>query len=163
MARPTRGTARHGGNRVACGRSPIVIRPPAYLVEATALFSNILETMQAVGVSELAYTSTSTVYGEAPRPTPEDYAPLEPISAYGASKLADEGLCSTYAHSHELTVRTFRFANIVGSRLQSAVLADFTATVYTTPETALICGTGRKEQLDGVRRRTRSCPTTYGR
>ncbi|MFB1066363.1 NAD-dependent epimerase/dehydratase family protein [Natrinema sp. H-ect4] len=112
----------------------------------TQMTYNVLETMTDVGVSNLAYTSTSTVYGEAPRPTPEDYAPLEPISVYGASKLADEGLCSTYAHSHDLTVRTFRFANIVGSRLRGAVIPDFIEKLQENPETLTILGNGRQEK-----------------
>lgn len=112
----------------------------------TQMTYNVLETMHEVGVSELAYTSTSTVYGEAPRPTPEDYAPLEPISVYGTSKLADEGLCSTYAHSHDLTVRVFRFANIVGSRLRGAVIPDFIEKLQENPETLTILGNGRQEK-----------------
>jgi UDP-glucose 4-epimerase len=121
-------------------------RPRAQFEANTQMTYTILETMQEVGVSDLAYTSTSTVYGEAPRPTPEDYAPLEPISPYGASKLADEGLCSTYAHSHDLTVRTFRFANIVGSRLRGAVIPDFIEKLEENPETLTILGNGRQEK-----------------
>ncbi|WP_222912801.1 NAD-dependent epimerase/dehydratase family protein [Natrinema sp. SYSU A 869] len=121
-------------------------RPRAQFEANTQMTYNVLETMQDVGVSELAYTSTSTVYGEAPRPTPEDYAPLEPISVYGASKLADEGLCSTYAHSHDLTVRTFRFANIVGSRLHGAVIPDFIEKLHENPDRLTILGNGRQEK-----------------
>ncbi|MFA9504403.1 NAD-dependent epimerase/dehydratase family protein [Natrinema sp. H-ect1] len=112
----------------------------------TQMTYTVLETMDEVGVTDLAYTSTSTVYGEAPRPTPEDYAPLEPISVYGASKLADEGLCSTYAYSHDLTVRTFRFANIVGARLRGAVVPDFIEKLQADPETLTILGDGRQEK-----------------
>ena len=83
----------------------------------TRMTHALLEAARTAGVTNVAYTSSSTVYGEAPRPTPEEYAPLEPISIYGASKLADEGLLSTYAHSHGMTVWNFRFANIVGPRL----------------------------------------------
>lgn len=86
------------------------------------------------------------MYGEAPRPTPEDYAPLEPISVYGASKLADEGLLSTYAHSYGFTVWNFRFANVVGSRLRGAVIPDFIHKLRTNPETLTILGDGRQEK-----------------
>jgi UDP-glucose 4-epimerase len=121
-------------------------RPRDQFEANTQMTYNVLETMQDVGVSELAYTSTSTVYGEAPRPTPEDYAPLEPISVYGASKLADEGLCSTDAHSHDLTVRTFRFANIVGGRLRGAVIPDCIEKLRADPQTLTILGNGRQEK-----------------
>jgi UDP-glucose 4-epimerase len=111
------------------------------------LTETVLDRMDEVGVSSLAFTSSSTVYGEAPRPTPEDYAPLEPISVYGASKLAEESLLSVYAHSHEFTVRVYRFANIVGPRLQlGAVVPDFIDKLREDPETLTILGDGRQEK-----------------
>jgi UDP-glucose 4-epimerase len=107
---------------------------------------NVLEQMDAVGVSHLAYTSSSVVYGEAPRPTPEDYAPKEPISEYGAGKIAEEGLISTYAHSHDLQAWVFRFANIVGSRLRGAVVPDFIEKLRDDPDKLIILGDGRQEK-----------------
>jgi nucleoside-diphosphate-sugar epimerase len=61
---------------------------------------SLVEAVLDANIQEFSFTSTSTVYGEALHPTPEDYAPLEPISAYGASKLACEAILSTAAHSH---------------------------------------------------------------
>lgn len=112
-----------------------------------ALTETVVERMDAVGVDRIAFTSSSVVYGEAPRPTPEDYAPLEPISIYGASKLAEESLLSVYAHSHGFRVWNFRFANIVGPRLQlGAVIPDFLAKLVDDPETLRILGDGRQEK-----------------
>jgi len=99
-----------------------------------------------VDVTTLAFTSSSTVYGEAPRPTPEDHAPLEPISIYGSSKLADEGLLSTYAHSYGFRVWTFRFANIVGPYQRGNVVPDFIEKLLEDPETLEILGDGRQEK-----------------
>ena len=111
------------------------------------LTENVLERMDEVGVSNIAFTSSSTVYGEAPRPTPEDYAPLEPISIYGASKLGEESLLSVYAHSHDVTAWVYRFANIVGPRLQpGAVIPDFIGKLRADPETLEILGDGRQEK-----------------
>ena len=107
---------------------------------------NVLERMDAVGVDRLLYTSSSTVYGEAPRPTPEDYGPLEPISAYGAGKLAEEGLVSTYAHSHGIQSWVLRFANIVGPRLRGAVVPDFVEKLREDPDRLVILGDGRQEK-----------------
>jgi len=107
---------------------------------------NVLERMDAVGVDRLLYTSSSTVYGEAPRPTPEDYGPLEPISAYGAGKLAEEGLVSTYAHSHGIQSWALRFANIVGPRLRGAVVPDFVEKLREDPDRLVILGDGRQEK-----------------
>ncbi|MFA9417686.1 NAD-dependent epimerase/dehydratase family protein [Natrinema sp. HArc-T2] len=121
-------------------------RPHGQFDDNTRMTRNILEAMADAGVTEIAYTSSSTVYGEAPRPTPEDYAPLEPISAYGASKLADEGLLSARAHSHDLTVWNFRFANVVGPRLRGAVIPDFIEKLLDDPERLTILGNGRQEK-----------------
>ena len=113
----------------------------------SAMTYNVLERMADVGVDHLAYTSSSTVYGEAPRPTPEDYAPLEPISAYAASKLAEESLISTYAHSHGIQAWVYRFANIVGPRLQAgAVIPDFILKLREDPDRLEILGDGRQEK-----------------
>ncbi len=121
-------------------------RPHEQFRQNTQMTSNVLQAMDEADVRHLAYTSSSTVYGEAPRPTPEDYSPLEPISVYGASKLADEGLLSTYAHSHNFTVWNFRFANIVGSRLNGAVIPDFIEKLQNNSETLTILGNGQQKK-----------------
>jgi len=120
--------------------------PHSQFRENTAMTHTVLQAAHKAGVDKVAYTSSSTVYGEAPRPTPEDYAPLEPISVYGASKLADEGLLSTYAHSHGFTIWNFRFANVVGPRLRGAVIPDFIEKLRTNQETLTILGDGRQEK-----------------
>jgi UDP-glucose 4-epimerase len=121
-------------------------RPREQFEANAAMTYNVLERMDEVGADALAYTSSSTVYGEAPRPTPEDYAPLEPISAYGAGKLAEEGLVSTYAHSHGIQSWVFRFANIVGPRLRGAVIPDFIEKLREDPDRMVILGDGKQEK-----------------
>jgi len=120
--------------------------PRRMFEENTAMTHTLLERAEAIDVDGFAFTSSSTVYGEAPRPTPEDYAPLEPISEYGASKLADEGLVSTYAHSRDLQAWTFRFANIVGPGQRGNVIPDFVEKLRDDPETLTILGDGRQEK-----------------
>ncbi|WP_132060754.1 NAD-dependent epimerase/dehydratase family protein [Halorussus amylolyticus] len=107
---------------------------------------NVLERMDEVGVENIAFTSSSTVYGEAPMPTPEDYAPLEPISIYGSSKLADEGLVSTYAHSYGIQAWVYRFANIVGPHQRGNVVPDFIEKLLDDPESLTILGNGLQEK-----------------
>jgi UDP-glucose 4-epimerase len=85
----------------------------------------VLEGCRAAKVPKVVFPSTSTVYGEASVvPTPEDYAPLEPISMYGATKLADEALLSAYAHTFGVQAVIFRLANTVGGRSGHGVVAD---------------------------------------
>jgi len=112
-----------------------------------ALTLTVLERMREVDVGNLAFTSSSTVYGEAPRPTPEDFAPLEPISMYGASKLSEESAISVYANSYGIQSWVYRFANIVGPRLQrGAVIPDFIHKLREDPDTLTILGDGRQEK-----------------
>lgn len=120
--------------------------PRGQFRENTAVTYGLVEEALAAGVPEFVFTSTSTVYGEAPRPTPEDYAPLEPISAYGASKLACEAVLSTAAHSRGLTVYNLRFANIVGPGLRDAVIPDFLDKLRADPDRLRILGDGRQEK-----------------
>ncbi|MFP3231161.1 MAG: NAD-dependent epimerase/dehydratase family protein [Acidilobus sp.] len=87
---------------------------------------NVLESMRVAGVRALAFASSSTVYGDAKViPTPEDYGPLYPISVYGGSKLASEGLISGYAFTFDWTAVSFRLANVVGPRSTHGVIYDF--------------------------------------
>lgn len=101
----------------------------------------VLEACRAAKVPRIVFTSTSTVYGEATRvPTPEDYGPLDPISAYGASKLAAEALISAYAHSFGVQAVVFRMANVVGGRSGHGVVADFVRKLKANPKRLEILG-----------------------
>jgi UDP-glucose 4-epimerase len=105
----------------------------------------VLEAMREQGVAELVFTSTSTVYGEASViPTPEDYAPLEPISVYGGTKLACEAMISSYAHTYGMKAWVFRFANIVGARSNHGVIWDFIHKLKNNPQELEILGDGRQ-------------------
>ncbi|MFB6195080.1 MAG: NAD-dependent epimerase/dehydratase family protein [Haloplanus sp.] len=120
--------------------------PRQLFEENTEMTYTLLERAEEVDVDGFVFTSSSTVYGEAPRPTPEDYAPLEPISEYGASKLADEALVSTYAHSYGVQSWVFRFANIVGPHQRGNVIPDFIEKLRDDPETLTVLGDGRQEK-----------------
>ena len=87
---------------------------------------NLLEAIRKQGISTLAFSSTSTVYGEPTEiPTPETYAPLKPISNYGASKLAAEAMICSYASMYDFKATIFRLANVVGPRTTHGVTYDF--------------------------------------
>jgi UDP-glucose 4-epimerase len=105
----------------------------------------VLEAMRLNEVPEIVFTSTSTVYGEAKViPTPEDYTPLEPISVYGASKLACEALISAYCHSFDMKSWNFRFANIIGERSGHGVITDFIRKLRANSSELEILGNGKQ-------------------
>jgi UDP-glucose 4-epimerase len=150
-------TERNDVNRTITDELDIVFHLAAYtdtnydddrrlFEENTEMTYNVLKRMKEVGIINIVFTSSSTVYGEAPMPTPEDYAPLEPISIYGSSKLADEGLISTYAHSYGFTAWVFRFANIVGPHQRGNVIPDFIQKLDADPAELEILGDGRQEK-----------------
>lgn len=122
-----------------------------YEQNVTATF-NLLEAIRKVDdVETLIFTSSSTVYGEPEEiPTPEDYAPLKPISVYGASKLASEALISSYANTYGFNTVIYRLANIVGSGAQHGVIRDFLNKLMKNPRKLEILGDGTqtKSYLD---------------
>jgi UDP-glucose 4-epimerase len=108
---------------------------------------DLLEAMRKSRVRKIAFTSTSTVYGEATVvPTPEDYGPLLPISLYGASKLACEALISSYCHTFDMQCWIYRFANIVGERGTHGVLVDFIRKLRANPDELEILGSGQQKK-----------------
>jgi len=108
---------------------------------------NLLEAMRKNSVKKVAFTSTSTIYGEAHiMPTPENYGPLLPISLYGASKLACEALITSYSHTFDMQAWIFRFANIVGPRSTHGITVDFIRKLQENPTQLEILGDGKQEK-----------------
>ncbi len=108
---------------------------------------NLLEAMRKNNIKKIAFTSTSTVYGEANIiPTPENYGPLIPISLYGASKLACEAFITSYSHTFDMQAWIFRFANIVGPRSTHGITVDFIGKLRRNSNLLEILGDGRQEK-----------------
>lgn len=107
----------------------------------------VLNAMRETGIRDIVFTSSSTIYGEIHQhPTPEDAGPVLPISLYGASKLACEGLISAYSHLFGLRGWIFRFGNVVGSRMGHGVLYDFIHKLRANPTALEILGDGKQDK-----------------
>lgn len=77
---------------------------------------NVLNSCRVNKVKKLVYASSSSVYGEPIRiPMDEDH-PTNPISVYGASKLAAEKYCLAYWKSYSLPVVCLRYFSVYGPR-----------------------------------------------
>lgn len=117
------------------------------LKQGTIATYNVLETMRLHGIKRIVFASSSTVYGEtAGQPIPEDYGPLQPISLYGASKLASEGLITAFCHLFGMQAWIFRFANVVGDRATHGVIFDFINKLKQNPEELEILGDGTQKK-----------------
>lgn len=117
------------------------------LKQGTIATYNLLESMRINGVKKIIFASSSVVYGEdAPLPTPESYGPCLPISLYGASKLASEGLITSWAGTFDFQAWIFRFANIIGERGTHGVIFDFIHKLKNDHSRLEVLGNGLQEK-----------------
>lgn len=115
--------------------------PKSYIDQNILLTYRVLEACRTAHVRRFVFASTSTVYGEASVvPTPEDYGPCEPISFYGATKLACESLVSAYAFTYDVQAVIFRMANVVGGRSGHGVVHDLVEKLVRDPRHLEIIG-----------------------
>jgi UDP-glucose 4-epimerase len=115
--------------------------------EGTYLTNNVVEAMRKSGTRTILYASGSGIYGDlGEEEADEDYAPLLPISTYGASKLAGEALITAYCHMFDFTGRVFRFGNVVGPRQTHGVGFDFLQQLLKSPSQLKILGDGAQSK-----------------
>jgi len=124
-----------------------VTEPEIHFKENVVATFNVLEACRLASVPLLVFTSSSTVYGDAKVfPTPEDYTPLEPISVYGASKLASENMIITYSMLYGIKAVILRLANIVGPNQTHGVIVDFINKLRRNPQELEILGDGTQKK-----------------
>lgn len=115
--------------------------------EGTILTYNVLEAMRTTGVKRILYTSGSGIYGDVgTTPTPEEFGPLLPISFYGASKLACEGLISAFCYQFDMQGYVLRMGNVVGRRQTHGVGFDFINKLKEEPGRLEILGDGTQQK-----------------
>lgn len=113
-----------------------------FLNTTTATF-NLLTAMKTIGVKKIVFSSGSGIYGMNKKNIfDENYAPLYPVSHYGASKLCAEAMISSFVHMHNMQALIFRFANIVGDWQSHGVAYDFIEQLKKTPERLVVLGNG---------------------
>jgi UDP-glucose 4-epimerase len=115
--------------------------------EGTLLTNNVVEAMRRTRAHKILYASGSGVYGDVGTlECQEDQGPLQPVSTYGASKLAGETLICSYAHMFGLEGRAFRFGNVVGPRQTHGVGFDFLRALRREPARLRILGDGTQSK-----------------
>jgi len=120
------------------------IKPEVHFKENVVATFNLLEAVRKVGVGQLIFASSSSVYGEPESIPVNEDAPMRPVSVYGASKAACESLIHAYTRLYGVRAVVLRYANVVGQRLQHGVVYDFIVKLLKQPEELEILGDGKQ-------------------
>ena len=133
--------------------------PSKDLQQNTVATFNVLEAMRANGIKRIAFSSTGSVYGEAEKiPTPEDASFPVQTSLYAASKVAGEGMISSYCEGFKFEGYIFRFVSILGERYTHGHVFDFYKQLREHPDHLRVLGDGSSRKsylhigdcLDGI-------------
>lgn len=102
----------HLASLIEAGES---VREPAKYLEWNVLGTiNVLEAMRQNGIHHFLFSSSAAIYGDPLRtPIQEDDRTL-PVNPYGMTKLAMEGLLSSYVKSFGMTGTALRYFNLYG-------------------------------------------------
>ena len=121
--------------------------PKKDLEQNTIATHNVLEAMRLNGINKIAFSSTGSVYGEAPViPTPEDCPFPIQTSLYASSKLAGEALISSYCEGFGFTGYIFRFVSILGERYTHGHVFDFYRQLMKNPSELKVLGNGKQRK-----------------
>ena len=101
-----------------------------------------LQAARTLGARGFALASTSAVYGDLQTVLDEKSSPLNPISNYGAMKLASEAAATALTSSALEKLWIFRFPNVVGSRSTHGVIHDFVKKLNRNPTRLDVLGDG---------------------
>jgi len=89
--------------------------PHAYIDSNVVGFMNILESCRHNGVTNLAYASSSSVYGlNKSQPFRTTDHTDHPVSLYAATKKSNEMMAHTYSHLYNISTTGLRFFTVYG-------------------------------------------------
>jgi UDP-glucose 4-epimerase len=123
------------------------VEPAIDFDRGTLLTHHVAEAARVTGVGRLLYASGSGVYGDLGETVAaEDFGPMNPISTYGASKLAGEALICSYCHMFGLRACVFRLGNVVGPRQTHGVGFDFLRQLLARSDRLTVMGDGAQSK-----------------
>ncbi len=121
--------------------------PRRDLEQNTLATFHVLEAMRENGISRIAFASSAAALGEpSVFPTPEDCPLPIQTSLYGASKMACEGLISSYCEGFGFEGYVFRFVSLLGERYPHGHVIDFCKSLRKDPTTLRILGDGTQRK-----------------
>lgn len=109
-----------------------VVKPDKYFRNNTIIGMTLLDAMRQAGVRKMVFSSTAAVYGTPRRAPIEETDRLDPINAYGASKLCVELMLRGYAPAYGMGFVALRYFNVAGADPAGGIGEDH------SPETHLI-------------------------
>lgn len=115
------------------------------LLDIRETLSSTLEVLGYVakfGIKKFAYLSSSTVYGIMDEVMREATAHLQPISFYGAAKLAGEAFASAYSSMYGIQMWVFRLGNVVGPDATHGIVHDIKEKLSLNKEKIYLLGDG---------------------
>ena len=124
------------------------LEKPYYDIEQNTIATfNLLESMRKNKVKRIIFASSAAALGESEIfPTPE----LSPIpiqtSLYGASKMACEGLISSYCEGYGFEGYVFRFVSLLGPRYPHGHVFDFVKQLKENPNKLRVLGDGSQRK-----------------
>jgi UDP-glucose 4-epimerase len=95
--------------------------PGRYWRENVVGALNLIEATIAAECRHFVFSSTCATYGEKDEVTLTEDTPQEPISAYGGSKLAIEGMLRDFSARDDLESVIFRYFNVAGADPEAEV------------------------------------------
>lgn len=121
--------------------------PRTDIEQNTLATFNVLEAMRANGIQRIAFASSAAALGEPTViPTPEDCPIPVQTSLYGASKMACEGLISSYCEGFGFEGYVFRFVSLLGERYPHGHVFDFVRALRIDPSRLQILGDGTQRK-----------------
>jgi UDP-glucose 4-epimerase len=124
---------------------PRSVRDPKHDFDTNIVGSfNLLKSAVDAKIEKFIFASSAAVYGN-PEYTPIDEKhPTNPISPYGASKLAIEFLGRSYLNTYGLPFVTMRIFNTYGERQPRYVMFDLLKKLYKDSSQLEVLGTGKQ-------------------
>lgn len=102
----------------------------------------VLSYVAQFGVKKFAYMSSSTVYGTMNEVMRESTAHLQPISFYGAAKLAGEAFASAFSSMYGIQMWVLRLSNVVGVDATHGIVHDIKEKLQTDTKELHLLGDG---------------------
>jgi len=107
----------------------------------------LLDLMKRRGIKVMHFASSSAIYGDhGEKLIHEDIGPLQPISNYGAMKLASEAQLRAAHEAYVERVSVFRFPNVIGVPATHGVILDFVRKLNATPAELKVLGNGTQQK-----------------